>query len=445
MSTLLIKNGTVVTFGNPCKVLPKHSVLIENGIIKSIIDENIPCKILADRIIDADNKIIMPGMINTHMHFYSTMVRGLYKTVPSSSFREVLENLWWRLDKKLTLDDVYYSTMVMLLHAIRCGTTTFIDHHASPYAIEGSLQKISEAIKNTGLRGCLCYELSDRDGQKITDLGIEENVSFIKYCKNINDNQLKAMFGLHASFTLSEDTLNRVAKISNDLKTGVHIHVAEAISDQEETIKICGKRVVQRLYEHGILGRNTIAAHCIHLDDNEIELLSKTDTIVVHNPQSNMNNAVGVADILKMQNFGIKVGLGTDAMTVNMLEELRSSMWVQHLRANNPTCGFMEVTNTLFVNNPNIATRIWNDTKIGIIAEGYVGDVIVVDYDPPTPFDNRTILGHLVFGFAQQAKVKTTIINGKILMENGKLVIPMDEEMIFAKSRELSNKLWERF
>lgn len=444
MSTLLIKNGTVVTFGAPCKVLPEHSVLLENGIIKKIAkQENFEIK--ADKTIDATGKIIMPGIINAHMHFYSTLVRGLGKAKPSKNFQEVLENLWWRLDKKLTLDDTYYSTMVMLLHAIRCGTTTFIDHHASPFAIRRSLQKIAQALKETGLRGCLCYELSDRDGEKIASEGIEENVEFIKYCQKNRDDQLKALFGLHASFTITEKTLKKVADIGANLHTGFHVHTAEAVSDQDNTLKMCGKRVVERFHEYGILGKQTIAAHCVHITDHEMDLLAESDTMVVHNPQSNMNNAVGIADIIKMQQKGICVGLGTDAMTVNMFEEVRVAMWAQHLRAANPTAGFMEVTNTLFVNNAKIVNRIWDDAKLGVLAEGHAGDVIVVDYDPPTPFDENTVLGHLIFGYSQQAIVDTTIVKGKVLMENRKILLDIDEKKIFAESRSLAKKLWDRF
>lgn len=443
MQTILIKNGIIITLGEACKVLYDHAILLEDGVIKQIAPKT-AINERADKIIDAQGKVVLPGFINTHMHFYSTLVRGLGKANPSKNFQEVLENLWWRLDKKLTLDDTYYSTIVMLLNAIRHGTTTFIDHHASPFAVRGSLQKIAKALKQAGLRGCLCYELSDRDGAKIAQEGIEENVAFIKYCNEQKDPQLKALFGLHASFTLSDETLSAAVQVAKDLNTGFHVHTAEAESDQEVTQRICGMRVVERFHKHGILGPKTIAAHCVHLTDTEIEVLAATNTLVAHNPQSNMNNAVGIADIIKMQQQGILVGLGTDAMTVNMLEEVRVALWAQHLRANNPSVGFMEAASTLFVNNAKIARHIWDDVKLGVLKEGYAADVILIDYAAPTPLNENTVLGHLIFGISQ-CPVDTTIANGKVLMENKKILLDLDEQELTAKSTELADKLWERF
>lgn len=441
MNTILIKNATILTLGEHCQLLKNHSLLIDNGVIKKIA-KNINGSF--DKIIDAKNKLVMPGFINAHMHFYSTLVCGLGKAKPSANFQEVLNNLWWRLDKQLTLEDTYMSTMIIALNAIRHGTTTFIDHHASPNAVMGSLQMIAKALKETGLRGCLCYEVSDRDGEEIAKQGLQENADFIRYCQTQNDDQLKALFGLHASFTVSNKTLDNAVDIAKSLNTGFHVHTAEAKSDQEKTFAMFGLRIVERFKKHGVLGPNTITAHCVHVDDHEMDLLAETNTMVVHNPQSNMNNAVGIANIVDMMNKGVLVGLGTDAMTVNMFEEVRVALWAQHLRANNPSGGFLESCNTLFLNNARIAGRIWQNTKIGVIEEGAAADVILIDYISPTPFNDESILGHLIFGVSQNS-VDTTIVKGNVLMENKKLMLDIDEEMLSAKSRELAEKLWQRF
>lgn len=441
MNTILIKNATILTLGEHSQLLKNHSLLIDNGIIKKIakqIDDAV------DKVIDAKNKLVMPGIINAHMHFYSTLVCGLGKAKPSANFQEVLNNLWWRLDKQLTLEDTYMSTMIVALNAIRHGTTTLIDHHASPNAAMGSLQMIAKAVKETGLRGCLCYEVSDRDGEEIAKQGLQENADFIRYCQTQNDDQLKALFGLHASFTVSDKTLDSAVDIAKSLNTGFHVHTAEAKSDQEKTFAMSGLRIVERFKKHGVLGPNTITAHCVHVDDHEMDLLAETNTMVVHNPQSNMNNAVGIANIIQMMDKGILVGLGTDAMTVNMFEEVRVALWAQHLRADNPSVGFLESCNTLFLNNARIVSRIWQNKKIGVIEEGAAADVILIDYIPPTPFNDESILGHLIFGVSQNI-VDTTIVKGKVLMENKKLMLDIDEEMLSAKSRELAEKLWKRF
>lgn len=441
-NTLLIKNGIVITLGDNSKVLYNHSVLIENGIIKKVAPAD-EFKEKYDKEIDANGKVVLPGFINAHMHFYSTLVRGLGKAKPSGNFVEVLENLWWRLDKVLTPEDNYYSALIMLVNGIRRGTTTFMDHHASPMAVTGSLQQIAKAVKETGLRASLCYELSDRDGETTAEEGILENYEFIKYTQKNNNEYLKALFGMHASFTLSDKTLDKAANIGKELNTGFHIHVAEAESDEDYNVKNFGMRVVERLNKFGILGKKTIAAHCVHVNEKEMELLKNTDTIVLHNPQSNLNNAVGIADVVKMANMGILVGLGTDAMTVNMIEEIRVAMWAQHLKQNNPTAGFMEIASTLFFNNAKIANRYWN-TPLGKIEEGAAGDIVLIDYNPPTPLDETTVLGHLIFGISQ-ADTDTTIVNGKVLMENRILKLDIDEEAIAAKARELTKALWNRF
>lgn len=442
MAKTLIKNGIIITLGKNNRVLYNHGLLIEEDKIVSIA----PITEFTDTydlVIDAKNQVVMPGFINGHMHFYSTMVRGLGKAEPANDFLGVLENLWWRLDKKLTLEDTYYSTLLMLLTAIKKGTTTIIDHHASPFAILGSLQEIAKAVKQTGLRANLCYELSDRDGEKTIQEGIQENADFIRYCQENPSEQIKALFGLHASFTLSDQTLRKAAKIGHDLNTGFHVHTAEADSDQQYNIKHFGKRVVERFYHEGILGPNTICAHCTHINDAEIELLRKTNTIAVHNPQSNMNNAVGVANIMKMINAGVLVGLGTDAMTVNMLEELRCALWAQHLSQKNPTIAFMEVTQTLLFNNAEIANRFWN-VGLGELKAGNAADLVLIDYMPITPLDETTVLGHILFGLSQ-ATVDTTIANGNTLMRNKQLQLGINEEEVSARCCELAKALWQRF
>ncbi len=441
-NSILIKNGIIITLGDKPKVLYDNSVLIENGLIKKIAPSK-EFKGQYGKEIDAAGKVTLPGFINAHMHFYSTLVRGLGKAKPAKDFLKVLENLWWKLDKVLTPETIYYSALIMLINGIKRGTTTFIDHHASPKSVTGSLRQISKAVEETGLRASLCYELSDRDGEKIAEEGIKENYGFIKYTQENNSGLLRALFGLHASFTLSDRTLERASETGNELKTGFHIHVAEAELDEVYSKKNFGMRVVNRLHKFGILGEKTIAAHCVHINDNEMEILKDTGTIVVHNPQSNLNNAVGIADVLKMANKGILVGLGTDAMTVNMIEELRVALWSQHLKQKNPTAGFNETASTLLYNNAKIAGRYWS-LPAGKIEEGAAADIVLIDYNPPTPLDESNFLGHLIFGISQ-SDTDTTIVNGRVLMENRILKIDTDESEIAARARELTNKLWNRF
>jgi putative selenium metabolism protein SsnA len=441
-SRILIENGILITFGAPCRVLEGQALLLENGRIARIA----PAGTIAgpfDKVIDARGKVVMPGIVNAHMHFYSTLVRGLGKAAPSATFQEVLDNLWWRLDRKLTLADVEMSAQIILLDAIRKGTTTLVDHHASPFAISGSLDHIARAVKATGLRACLCYEVSDRDGEATITEGLEENAAFARRCAAEQDPHLRALFGLHAAFTLSDRTLERASVLGHEVGVGFHVHTAEAASDVAVNLAKYGATPVARLHAHGLLGPGSIAAHAVHVSDADIDLLAATDTFVAHNPQSNLNNAVGIADLVKLNARGVHVGLGTDAMTVNMLEEVRVAMWAQHLRQDNPTCAFMDVTNALFVRNPELVSSLWG-FPLGTLQEGAAADVILVDYHAPTPLNGDTVLGHLVFGISQ-ATVDTTICAGRVLMESKRLTIDVDEAALAARSRELATSLWERF
>jgi putative selenium metabolism protein SsnA len=440
MTRLLIKNGHIVTLEEPNRVLAGHALLVEDGLIKAILPQRSVRNIKA-RAIDAHGKVVMPGFVNTHMHFYSSFARGLTKSEPSSSFPEILRNLWWRLDRQLTLDDCYCSTLVAGVEAIRHGTTTIFDHHSSPQAIKGSLGRIARAIRELGLRACLCYEVSDRDGDKAAQEGIEENLRFIGECRRDNRNQLKALFGLHASFTLEEATLRRCANEAKKYQAGFHIHCAEDASDQETTQARFGKRVVPRLHDHGVLGPQSICAHAIHLDDSEWDVLAQTRTAVAHNPQSNMNNAVGTMDLLKAVQKGVLVGLGTDAMTCNMREELRSAIWAQRHSREDPGAAFTEAVDLLIKNNQRIVGRHFHN--VGQLKEGWAADLILIDYFSPTVMNAQNFYSHLVFGLSQ-AVVDTVIVGGRILMEGKRLKI-LDEGKLTRRSRRLAGALWKRF
>lgn len=438
---LLIENGTILSTGGKPRVLRKHSILIEDGLISRVAKKDQFRKFAGQRL-DASGKIVMPGLINAHNHFYSTFACGLTKTKPAGDFTEVLRNLWWRLDRALTAEDCYYSALIALLECIRHGTTTIIDHHASPNAIAGSLGAITRAVKETGLRACLCYEVSDRDGATIAKQGLAENAWFIHQCQENPDAHVKALFGLHASFTISDQTLEKAASLGHAMQSGFHIHVAEAAGDQNITLGNSGNRVVERLKAFEILGRRSIAAHCIHITPEEMELLAETGTAAVHNAQSNLNNAVGIAKIVDMNRRGVLLGLGTDAMTTNLLEELRVALWAQHLGSENPSAGFGELCHALFTGNAEIAARSFG-LPFGEIRPGAVGDIVMFDYDPPTPLDDANLFGHVLFGISQAA-VDTTIVGGRILMQNKKLTLDLDVERVYARARELAKKLWKR-
>ncbi|CAB1255093.1 putative aminohydrolase SsnA [Clostridium sp. WLY-B-L2] len=440
----LVGNGKVITRDEIRPIIDNGCIAIDgNKIMEVGTTENLRTKYDDARFINAKNRLIMPGFINTHMHYYSTFARGMANdSPPAKNLVDILTGLWWRLDRTLTLEDVYYSAIVPMIDEVKNGVTTVFDHHASAHAVRGSLFKIAEAAEKIGIRSNLCYETSDRDGEKIADEGIAENVEFIKYCNRKNDDMLKAMFGLHASMTISDKTLEKCLNAISGLNTGFHIHTGEGVQDMIDSKAKYGKGIVERWYDAGVLCDKTILVHCIHVAEKELDLIKKKNAIVVHNPESNMGNAVGASPVLEMYKKGILLGLGTDGYTTDMMESYKVGNLIHKHVKKDSTVAYTEIPNMLFENNRKITER-FIDGQVGILKEGALADVIVVDYNPPTPINKDNVNSHLLFGVNGKC-VDTTIINGKVIMEDREL-IDIDEEGIMAKSRELANNLWKRF
>ncbi len=441
---LLIGNGKVITRDNTRPIIENGCVAVDgNKIVAVGLTQELKGKYNAARFIDAKGKLIMPGFINTHMHYYSTFARGMANdSPPAMSFVDILKGLWWRLDKVLTLEDVYYSAIMPMIDQIKNGVTTAFDHHASPYAITGSLFKIAEAAEQIGIRSNLCYETSDRDGEKIADEGIAENIEFIKYCNKKNDDMMKGMFGLHASMTISDKTLDKCLNAIAGLNAGFHVHSAEGIEDVEDAKAKYGKGVIERWYDAGVLSDKTIAVHCVHISDKEMDMLKEKNAVVVHNPESNMGNAVGTSPVIKMFQKGIMLGLGTDAYTTDMMESYKVANVTQKLANMDSKVAWVEIPTMLFDNNREITSRFISG-QTGILRSGALADIILVDYNPPTPMNESNINSHLVFGVTGK-NVDTTIINGKVIME-GRQLVNIDEERIMARGRELAAEVWKRF
>jgi putative selenium metabolism protein SsnA len=437
--TTRFENGIVATLGKENKVLLNGSVVTDGEKIVAVGDSaQMKQRYPKADAVDCKGKVVMPGFICTHHHFYSTMARGMaIPGEPASNFVEILERLWWKLDMALSDEDITLSTQIPLIECIRNGTTTVIDHHASPSMRDGSLDLIEKAVRGAGIRASLCYEVSDRN---IPGGGIQENERFIKKTGK-GDGQIAAMMGLHASFTLSDETLEKCVGIAKDASVGCHVHVAEDLADREDSIKKYGMPTVNRLHKMGASGEKSLFIHCVHIDDSEMDIIAATKTAVVHNPESNMNNAVGVTKILDMLKKGILVGLGTDGMSSDMLAQMRCAYLLHRLANHDPRVAFMEAPQMMLPNNAEICERQFG-LKLGELAEGRPADLAIIDYQPPTPMSEANFLGHLIFGLVD-ATVDTTVCKGKILMQNKK-VLALDEERIAARSRELAPKMWKR-
>src|SRR5947208_4355669 len=321
MTDILIGNGTIVTLNSDNRLIEQGAVLVHDDRIAAIgSDTSLRQQHPGARYVDANAGFIMPGFLCAHTHFYGAFARGMaIPGEPPRNFPGILERLWWRLDKLLTLEDTRASAEMFLADAIRNGTTCLVDHHASPNAIEGSLDVIAAAVEQAGIRACLAYEVSDRDGPAVIDGGIRENERFIRSLRTTRKPQaeagmIAASYGLHASFTLSSATLERCAAGGAAAGVGFHIHVAEDISDENDSLSRYGMRVAERLEANQILGPGSIAAHCVHVNSAEMSRLAETRTNSVHNPRSNMKNAVGPAPFEEMIRADINVGLGNDGL-----------------------------------------------------------------------------------------------------------------------------------
>lgn len=438
---LIVGNGNIIT--------RKGNEFIENGAIViegSLIKEIGPCaemraKFPGTEFLDAHGGVIMPGLINPHNHIYSAFARGMaIKGYSAANFMEVLEGLWWRMDRCLTQENNELSAYAVFIDSIKNGVTTTFDHHASFFDIPGSLDAISKPAREMGLRACFCYEVSDRDGESKRRQSIEENARFIKAYNDGKNDMVHGMMGLHASFTVSDKTLKECLE-AMPAGTGFHVHCAEGPADVELCQKEHGQRIIERFHDLGILGPHTLAVHCVHIDEHEMDLLKESDSMVVHNPESNMNNAVGCGQVIKMFAKGLNLGLGTDGYTNDMFESYKVGGIIHRHVLQDPRVGYAEIPAMLFEGNRKIAGRFFTQHPLGILEPNAYADIIVCDYDPLTPMNGDNCNSHIAFGF-QGRSVTDTICNGKVLMRDRQIVVA-DEAAIMQACRQSAAKLWE--
>jgi putative selenium metabolism protein SsnA len=444
---MLITHAKLITMYSQEQFSDDSAVLIQEGIIREIGKTDfMQSRFPGENLMDAAGQYVMPGNICAHTHFYGAFARGMGIPGPApADFPQILARLWWGLDCALTLEDVYYSAMVCIIDAIRHGTTTLVDHHASPNAIEGSLDQIAQAVLESGVRASLSYEVSDRGGAEKAQAGIRENVRFLKNINRRDDQRrhLTGLFGLHASLTLSEKTLEACRRETPD-GTGFHIHVAEHPVDEYDSIFKSGLRVIERLEKHGILGPQSIAVHAVHVDAKEMEILAQTNTWVTHQPRSNMNNAVGLPRVEEMLRMGIKVCLGNDGFSNAMWEEWKTAYLAHKLWNQDPRrMPGDAIAQMAIYHNAEMIKHLFHGMDIGIIRPGAMADLIFVDYHPFTAFNPGNLPWHIIFGF-NSSMITTTIVDGQVLMKNRQL-LTLDEEKIAHDATRSSSKVWQRY
>jgi len=439
---MLITNATIITWETENRILENHAILIKDDQIQEIdTTRNLTTKYPGEEKLDARGQYVIPGNICAHTHFYGAYARGMAIPGPAPrDFPEILRKLWWPLDRSLDTESIQYSALPCLVDAIKHGTTTLFDHHASPNAIDGSLDIIASEVEKSGVRAVLCYEVTDRDGSEKMKAGIQENIRFINRTKNP---RLAGTFGLHASLTLSDSSLD-LCRQSVPEDVGFHIHTAEHESDEYDSLNKSGLRVIDRLQKHNLLGSRTITAHGVHFDAREIQILAESGTWLSHQPRSNMNNGVGVAPIESMMRAGIKVCLGNDGFSNAMWEEWKAAYLLHKVHHRDPRrMNGYDVQQMAIYNNAALANIFFPSATIGQIVPGAFADIVFVDYHPNTPLTPGNLPWHIIFG-VQQSMVTTTIVAGKILMKDREL-LTLDEKEINTKAREIAPKVWERY
>jgi putative selenium metabolism protein SsnA len=427
VNSILLKNATCVTL-SPL-ALERADVRVVGGVITERSPHLSPAE--GESVEDLSGKLLMPGLVCAHTHLYSSLSRGMPgPDRPPENFLEILHKVWWKLDRSLDAETIYYSALAGALEAARCGVTTVIDHHASPNAISGSLLNVRKGLAVVGLRGILCYETSDRDGPERRDEGLAENTRFLETHRS--DEMYRGLVGGHASFTLSDESLRAIGDIAGRFDTGAHVHLAEADTDPLVTKTRYGGKILDRFEEFGILRRKSLLAHCVHLDAQEFTLLRARGSWLVHNPRSNMNNGVGHAPV---EQFGERRSLGTDGFPPDMFEEARSAYFMNRESGRGTPADAL----CLLANGLKIVSELFG-RAFGLMEKEAPADLIVVDYTPPTPMTDENIPAHLLFGL-RSSMVESVLVNGRWIVHHGRFPHLQEKELLRG-TQAAARKLW---
>jgi putative selenium metabolism protein SsnA len=425
--SLVLSGGTVVTSLDPSAVA-RADVTVRDGRVTAVGESEDG----GDRL-DCSGRVVLPGNVCAHHHLYSTLARGMPNRLEApQSFVEVLRRLWWRLDRALDPETVYLSAWAGTAEALLAGTTTIVDHHASPNAVEGSLDRVADAVSELGARAVLCYEVSDRDGPERAAAGLEEHRRFAKARRP----RVSAMVGAHASFTLSDETLAACVEVADELDAGIHVHVAEDAADELDAQARFGRRVVERFAEAGALSDRSVLAHCVHVDEREASLIHSTGSWVAHNARSNMNNRVGRAPVAALGN---RLALGTDGIDGDLFAESHAAFW--RAREADPSIG-PEWALARVAASARLAGAAAGEPLLGRIEPGAPADLVVLAYDPPTPLEPASLAGHWVFGMSAGA-VRDVLVGGEIVVRDGRLC-DRSAASVGERCRTAAADLWSR-
>lgn len=436
---LILKNLTALQF-EPAIVLGDTQIAIEGTRILEV-GAGLVEKYPQAHVLDLKGKLVMPGIVCAHNHFYSGLARGIMANIkPCPDFISTLKNLWWRLDRALDEESLYYSGLICALEAIKSGCTTVIDHHASPNFIAGSLATLRHGFIKAGLRGMTCYETTDRNGgEKELRAGVDENLAFARLidaakAKGEEPYLMEAHLGAHAPFTVSDAGLEMLRDAVESTGRGLHIHVAEDRYDVSHSHDRYSQDPIERLAAHGLINNKTLIGHGLYLSDADIAILNDRDAFLVHNARSNMNNNVGYKHkISAVRNLA----LGTDGIGADMFEEMKFA-YFKHRDAGG---SLWPDSFTRFLWNGNTLLERNFGARFGRIEAGYQADLTICSYDSPTPLVAQNVGGHLAFGM-NSGSVDSVMVNGQMVYQNR--AFPFDVEPIYAQARKVAAQLWHR-
>lgn len=391
---------------------------------------------VGDECIDCRGAVVLPGMVNGHTHLYSALAVGMPAPPQApQDFLEILKFVWWRLDQALDAESIEMSARIGALEALRCGTTTLIDHHASPNWIDGSLDLIENGLAEVGLRGILCYETTDRHGPAGCETGLDENHRYLGKHGNRRSNQFAGLVGAHAAFTLEDRTLEQLTQMADQLGAGVHIHVAEDVCDEDSCNEQHQVALIDRLAGYGLLKKSTIFAHGTHLDPVAIARVNEAGLTLAHNPRSNMNNAVGYTPVAQ---YRCPVMLGTDGIGADMFAEAKSAWFISR----DAQAG---ITPERVVGMLAGAARRASeelDVVLGKLEKDAAADIVITDYQPTTPLTAANLAGHLIFGLSSR-HVRDVIAGGRWAMRDRE-VLNVDEQDMRRDASRVAQELWRR-
>ncbi len=391
-----------------------------------------------DTVVDCGGAVVLPGLVNGHTHLYSALACGMPPPAePPENFLQTLERVWWRLDVAHDEQSIATSATIGAIEAVRCGTTTLIDHHASPSCIGGSLDLIERSLDNLGLRGVLCYEVTDRHGPEGRNAGLAETRRVLDKLQRRHDGRFAGMAGGHALFTLEDETLNGLREICRGFDVGLHLHLAEDACDEDKCSAEHQIYLADRLRAHGLLAPQMLFAHGVHLSDEEVAGLSRVGSTIAHNARSNMNNGVGYAFVQRMIDR-LPVILGTDGIGSDMFAEMRAA----YLKARDEHAALapQHVVAMLAGSARRAAQSL--DIKLGRLEPDHAADLAVTDYVPATPVTTDNVAGHLVFGMSSR-HVRDVMIDGRWRLRNRQLE-RLDELSERSQARDVAAGLWAR-